>query len=235
MAGYRVIRFTGREIYRDAKKCVNEVIEYLDRVTLHNSINRKIIYLDLLFLDIQFKHCFSFYTNLHPYKKLCKPKLVDIVVQIIEWLHLKADFEVFVFQPSFWNYQEENEWNNPEIWEDLGYNPWATDKLDNQIFEYEKGTLKFKVIKEEFVAISILEHLQYHAHYYDNFVLVADDPCYGGFLELINSENQVRVPIKLARLNNHETTMWELNNIKWQDIWYMIGTALGLRYELDEL
>ncbi len=242
MAGYRVIRFTGREIYRDAKKCVDEVIEYLDRVNLHNPINRKIMYIDSLFLDIQFKYCLNFYQNLHPHKKLCRPKLVDMVIHIIEWLHLKADFEVFVFaprfwsQPSFWDNESDNECDdNLEIWEDLAYNPWETDKIDNKIFEYERGTLKFEAFKEDFVAISILEHLQYHAHYYDNFVLVADDPCYRGFLDLINSEIQVEVPIRLARLNDDETTMWGFDNIEWQNIWYMIGTALGLKYELDEL
>ena len=88
--------------------------------------------------------------------------------------------------------------------------------------------------------------MESYAHLFDEFFLVADDPIYVSPLrsvlhsklsdQVLGGQNfEFLAGGKLLRKGNHETAFvgTDLAKVRWQDVWYPIGTAMGLNpYEL---
>lgn len=112
--------------------------------------------------------------------------------------------------------------------------------------EYDKGEIKFNTLASELYSLDLGEHLESFAHLFDEFMVVADDPVYRAPIRAVLpekiSENTVGAythkylaNAKLLRLGNDETSFagTELAYVRWQNIFYPIGFALGLSiYEL---
>ena len=83
--------------------------------------------------------------------------------------------------------------------------------------------------------------MESYAHLFDEFFLVADDPIYVSPLrsvlhsklsdQVLGGQNfEFLAGGKLLRKGNGDTAFvgTDLAKIRWQDIWYPIGTAMGL-------
>jgi len=225
-AGYTVIRFTGREINRNAVSCVAEVREiYKERMQRAPSKYR-VMYIDYQFLVRQMSKAFSFYRDLHPNKPLKFPSLEAFIPHAVEWIHEKSFITAFVFLP-------------PEEQEEIGH-------LEGVIKEYEKGEVRINIVPEEWYAIELGEHMISFSHLFDDFYLVADDLVYIDPLRFVLpeefSEDQLGEHTfkylsggKLLRKGNDETVFagTDLASVRWQDVWYPIGASMGLKtYEL---
>ena len=225
-AGYTVIRYTGREINRDVQACVAEVRQiYRERMQLAPAKYR-VMYVDYSFLMHQMHLALRFYRDLYPEKSLMPKSLEMIIPHAIAWLREKSFITVFVFCP---------EGMGEEI-----------DRLNALVMEYESGEVRFNTVASEWYTLDLGEHMEAYAHLFDEFMLVADDPVYVAPLRAVlpkelsdraigSSNHKYLANGKLLRLGNNETSFIgsELVYVLWQDIWYAIGSALGLElYEL---
>jgi hypothetical protein len=208
-SGYRVIRFTGTEITRDANQCVEEVIGFLSDLG-DQHLDHQIIYIDRIFLYQQIIQSEMFYKALYPSKSLETPSLEELVTHMIDWLHFPAsDIEVYIFQL-----------------EESGFFADVMN-LHGKVQLHKESRIRYQVFEGEWIAFEILEHLKYHARYYDGFVLVADDPLYADFLTWVGNKK----PAYLLRRDNDSTRMVHhgLGRLKWQNVQYIIGSAMGLK------
>ena len=225
-AGYSVIRFTGREINRDAVSCVEDVRSiYKERMQRAPSKYRA-MYIDYQFLVRQMSKARKFYRELHPQRSLELPPLDVFIPHAIEWLREKSFITAFVFLP-------------PEDVSDIG-------DLEGVIKEYEKGEVRINIFSNELYSLELGEHMMRFSHFFDDFYLVADDPVYINPLRSVLpkefSEEKLGAHTfkflsngKLLRKCNDETAFagTDLIHVRWQDIWYPIGASMGL--ELNEL
>lgn len=225
-AGYSVIRFTGREVYKNPAACVTELRNtYKERMQRAPSKYRA-MYIDYQFLVRQMSEALRFYRDLHPNKSLRRPSLEEFIPHAIDWLHEKSFITAFVFIP-------------PEEKDEL-------DHLDGTIKDYEKGEIRINIIPDEMYTIELGEHLVNFSHLFDDFYLIADDPVYIVPLRSVLpnelSEEQIGKHFfpylpggKLLRKDNDRTAYVEtdLAHVRWQDVWYPIAASIGL--DLHEL
>jgi len=225
-AGYTVIRFTGREVNRSPTNCVAEVRQiYKERMQRAPSKYR-VMYIDYRFLVRQMSEAFRFYRELHPNKSLEFPSLEKFIPHAVDWLHEKSFITAFVFLP-------------PEEQEEISY-------LEGTVKEYEKGEVRINIVADEWYSLELGNHMVSFSHFFDDFYLVADDPVYVYPLRSVLPEefreNQLGRHVvkflsggKILRKGNDETAFAEtdLAHVRWQDVWYPIGTSMGLNvYEL---
>lgn len=225
-AGYAVIRFTGREIIRDAQRCVAEVRQMYKERMQRAPVKYRVMYIDYSFVILQMTEALNFYRKIHPEKVLEPQPLEKIIPHAIEWLHEKSFITVFVFCP---------EDRHSEI-----------THLNSTVLDYEKGEIRFSTLVSDMYSFDLGEHLEDFSHLFDEFMVVADDPIYRDPIRAVLPKELSERTIgafthkylanaKLLRLGNEETSFvgTELTYVLWQNIWYVIGTALGLEdYEL---
>lgn len=206
-AGYSVIRFTGREIFKNVTKCVNEVYTiYKERMQRQQAIYR-VMYIDYNFLQVEIRYALKVLKEIHPQKSFSIPEVKKIIQSGIEWLHEKSFVTVYVFH---------DEANSNEL-----------KLLDGSVCEYEKGEVRINAIYNPLYATELCEHFSSYTHLFDDFFIVADDPAYiVDLLELFALKNG-----KLLRRGNYETCYHgtELLKVRWQDIYYIICDAIGLK------
>lgn len=225
-AGYTVIRFTGREIHRNAAACVSEVREiYKERMQLAPAKYR-VMYIDYSFFLREASKALELYRELYPGKSLKIVPIEEVVPHAIEWLHEKSFVTVFIFC-------------TPE--DELDLKP-----LDGYVREYGKGEIRINVLSDVYYSLELGDHMCAFSHLFDDFYLMADDPVYVPPLRSVLpeefSENQYGSHVfkylangKLLRKGNYETSFagTDLAYVRWQDVWYIIGSSMGLElYEL---
>lgn len=222
-AGYSVIRFTGREVNRDVEACVAEVRElYKERIQRAPGKYR-VMYIDYPFFCLESAKALTFYRNLHPDKNLEKPHIEDFIPHAIEWLREKSFITVFLF-------------NGTDDRDDILH-------LDNLVQEYERGEVRITSLSSDFYSLDLGEHMRNFSHLFDDFYLVGDDPVYVNPLKSVLPETYSKQNIgnwqfeylangKLLRRGNDETSFAgsDLVLVRWQDIWYALGTSMGLQY-----
>lgn len=220
-AGFSVIRFTGREIKRNVMDCVENVRAiYKERMQRAPSKYRA-MYIDYQFLIHQISGARKLYREIHPQRTLEFPTLDIFIPHAIEWLHEKSFITAFVFIP-------------PEDIEDI-------IDLDGSIKEYEKGEVRINIFSEKWYSLELGKHMMSFSHLFDEFYLVADDPVYikplrsvlpEKFSEEQLGEHSFKFLLngKLLRKGNDETAFagTDLAYVRWQDIFYPIGTSMGL-------
>ncbi|MEM5364832.1 DUF559 domain-containing protein [Paraburkholderia azotifigens] len=220
-AGYSVVRFTGREVNRSAAACVAEVREMYQERIQRSPGKYRVMYIDYPFFCRESLKALAFYQQLHPDKDL-EISLEKFIPQAIEWLREKSFITVFLF-------------HHPDDNEKLAH-------LDNSVQDYEKAEVRINIFPSELYATELGEHMRNYSHLFDEFYLVADDPIYIASLRSVLPESYSKQNIgkwefeclangKLLRLGNDETSFIgsDLVMVRWQDIWYALGTAMGLR------
>lgn len=225
-AGYTVIRFTGREIARDVQRCVAEVREMYKERMQRAPAKYRVMYIDYSFVIAQMTKALSFYREIHPGKVLTTQPLEKVIPHAIEWLHEKSFITAFVFCPK-------------DLHSEIAH-------LNTMVMDYDKGEIRFNTLGSDLYSFDLGEHLEDFSHLFDEFMVVADDPIYKDPVRAVLPKELSERTIgtfthkylanaKLLRLGNEETSFvgTELIYVLWQDIWYVIGTALELEdYEL---
>ncbi|MDF9618393.1 DUF559 domain-containing protein [Pseudomonas entomophila] len=225
-AGYTVIRFTGREIVRDVQACVAEVRQMYKECMQRAPAKYRVMYIDYSFVIAQMKRALRFYREIHPQKVLTPQPLENVIPHAIEWLHEKSFITVFVFCPE-------------DLHSEIAH-------LNSTVMDYDKGEIRFSTMPSDLYSIDLGEHLEDFSHLFDEFMVAADDPIYRDSIRAVLPKELSEMTIgtfthkylanaKLLRLGNEETSFagTELAYVLWQDIWYVIGAALGLEvYEL---
>jgi len=210
-AGYTVIRFTGREINRDAASCVDEVRTIYKERMQREPAKYRVMYLDYRFLNQQIYAALTLFKKFNTERKFPIPPLEDFIFSAIEWLHEKSYITAFIFQ----NHDDASE----------------TCHLDGLTREFSKGEVRINTITDELYSFELGEHMISYAHLYDEFLVVADDRAYiGPLLQVLPSASG-----KLLRKGNDETAYLgtDLVKYRWQNIYYSIGHAFGLElYEM---
>lgn len=225
-AGYTIIRFTGREINRSAEACVDELrVIYKERMQREPAKYRA-LYIDYKFFYQESSKALRFFKTLHPDRKLFAETIENVIPHAIEWLHEKSFVTAFIFH--------------------LPEDGYEIQHLDGQCFEHKSGEVRINTISEEWYSLELGEHMVNFAHLFDQFLVVADDPVYvAPLLTVLPSEKTIeKIGVhefsyigngKLLRRGNDETRYvgTDLVNVKWQDIWCIIGSAMGLSlYEM---
>ena len=220
-AGYTVIRFTGREINRSPEDCVAEVREIYNERIQRAPAKYRALYIDYQFYCREAGKALKFYRETHPDKELLMPSLDKFISFAIEWLHEKSFVTAFVFY-------------SPEETQSI-------EKLNGLVREYEKGEVRINTVCGEWYTLELGEHMVAFSHLFDEFYLVADDPVYVLPLRSVlpqelstrhigSFKHKYLSNAKLLRKNNHETAFagTDLAQVLWQNIWYPIGSAMGL-------
>lgn len=220
-AGYSVIRFTGREINRDPVACVREVRDMYEERMQRAPAKYRVLYVDYPFLVRQMSKAKRFYQDLHPNKILQVPSLDVFITHAVGWLHEKSFITAFVFLPT----EEEHH----------------IKASDGKVTEYDKGEVRITALARDLYSSELGFHMESYAHLFDEFFLVADDPIYVRPLRsvlprkfsdrVLGGQNVGYLAGgKLLRKGNNETAFvgTDLAMVRWQDVWYPIGTAMGL-------
>lgn len=220
-AGYAVIRFTGREVNRNAAKCVAEVRQIYTERMERLPAKYRVLYIDYPFLMRQMAEALRFYRNLHPEKKIQIPSMEKFVAQAIGWLHEKSFVTAFIFLPA----EDAEEILN----------------LQGTVTDYEKGEIRLNVVMDDLYSIELGEHMKSFAHLFDEFYLVGDDVVYVEPFRSVLPENfsdnflgkynfKFLAGGKLLRKENVKTAFvgTDLASVRWQDVWYPIGASMGL-------
>ncbi|AFY96549.1 endonuclease domain-containing protein [Chamaesiphon minutus] len=225
-AGYVVLRFTGREINRNSAACVEEVRTIYQERMQREPAKYRVMYVDYPFICQENAKLLQFYKKLYPQKEFKIQSLEKIIFSSIEWLHEKSFITVFVFHDPEHGYEIEH--------------------LNGLVKEYDKGEIRINTISEELYSIELGKHIINYSHLFDEFLVVADDPVYVHPLltALLSEMSKLRMREfeisyigngKLLRRGNHETSYvdTDLVKVRWQNIWYVLGSALGL--SLDQM
>lgn len=225
-AGYTVVRFTGREVNRAPADCVAEVREIYRERMQRAPAKHRVMYIDYPFFVRESTRALKLYRELHPTKDLSRASLEVFVPHAVEWLHEKSFITAFVFLP-------------PEYAQEI-------EHLDGYVKEYDKGEVRINLMEDELYSLELGSHMQSFSHLFDEFFLVADDPVYVHPLRSVLPEEFAEERLgaytlkylangKLLRLGNHETSFAgsDLAHVRWQDVYYAIGSSMGLSlYEL---
>lgn len=225
-SGYTVIRFTGREINRDAKGCVDEVRTIYRERMQREPVKYRAMYIDYRFFYQERMKAINFFRKINPDKTLTSPSIVQVIPHAIEWLHEKSFITAFIFH--------------------LPEDKYEIEHLNGLTLDYEKGEVRINTVSEEWYSLELGEHMLRFAHLFDEFLVIADDPVYiSPLLSVLPKEMSVGKlgdiefgyigNGKLLRRGNNETSYIgsDLVRVKWQNIWYVLGAAMGLSiYEM---
>ncbi len=220
-AGYSVIRFTGREIYRSPETCVAEVRQIYKERMQRTPSKYRALYIDYYFLISQTNAALLFYKKLYPHKTLTISPIEIITAKAVDWLHENSFITAHLFI-------------RPEDYEKVAY-------LDGELAEYSKGEIRFNIISDELYSAELSDHMENCSHLYNDYYLVADDPIYIHSLRSVLSKELTEIQLgtyttkiltggKLLRKSNDETSFIEadLAQVRWQNIWYPIAASMGL-------
>lgn len=220
-AGYTVVRFTGREVHRDVGQCVSELRNLYQECMHRRPAKFRVMYIDYPFVKREIARTRRLYERLHPEKQLSEVPIDALLPHAIQWLHEKSFVTAFVFHP-------------PEYTEEL-------EPLNGLVTEYEKGEIRINTMPADFYSLELGEHLQSFSHLFDEFYLIGDDPVHVHPMRSVLPKEFSDMKLgsytykglkngKLLRLGNDETAFvgTDLARVQWQDIAYIIGSAMGL-------
>lgn len=205
-AGYTVIRFRGREIYRNPNGCAAEVRRiYLERVQ-RSPARYRAFYIDYRFVYRQTAETIRYLKAEAPGRSIRIPDPETVMIHALSWLHERSHVTAFIFV-------------EPDDEDEILY-------LDGVARDFATGDLRFNVVRSEFWHAELIEHLESYSHLYDDISMVGDDRAYiGPLLHLLTPDNG-----KLIRRSSEKTAYrdTDLMLVRWQDIHYVICGAAGL-------
>ncbi|OAN61062.1 hypothetical protein A8B79_06205 [Balneola sp. EhC07] len=220
-AGYTVIRFTGREIVRNVDSCVNDVRTIYSERMQREPAKYRAMYIDYEFFIDELKKTVDFYTGLYPERNFVPKNIENTLSYLVEWLHEKSYITSFIF-----HLPQHNE---------------ILKSINGNVKEYEKGEIRINTIPDDLYSVVLGEHLESYSHFFDEFLIVADDTIYIEPLrqvlssviakETTGSHNHYYIPnCKLLRKGNEDTNFknTELVKVKWQRLSCPLGASFGL-------
>lgn len=220
-AGYTVVRFTGREIVRDVSACVSEVRAMYRERMQRSPLKYRVVYVDYPFFAREMANALRFYRGQHPEKSLKMDGIAEFLPHAIDSLHEKSFITAFIFHPL----------------EDSA----KLAPLDGSTRDFDRGEIRINLNADPLYSIALGEHLQSFAHFFDQFLLVADDHVYVEPMRFVLPAHAVEAKLgalshkslpngKLLRKGNDETAFagTDLAIVPWQDIWYALGASMGL-------
>lgn len=202
--GYTVIRFTGSEIYKNSASCVDEVLQ------VTNAIEPDVIPDGALYIDWQF-FCKRVSKKYHEYtKEKIEVDIADITTKslfsfLAKYLQLEGLLDVHLFGvPS-------------------SFSKSLVEINTFKSHEFNNSTLRIFEHQNEWLLISLADHLHMKGTIYKKLYLVADDPILKVELD------KGREIDAIIRLVGRETNLIEAKCRQWQDIDYIIGALFGLQ------
>lgn len=190
--GWTVIRFTGREIYRDADACVSEVLDHL--AAFSTPAPDYAIYIDWLFLQRSFAD--------FERRNLAHIRHKDAISRdsVIAALTKMTDAPDAVAVHLFGRMGD-----------------FSESQVPLETARHPKGEGRVFVIEEHqtaLCAVDLLEHLEAHRPVYgDRVILVADDGAYPP--DFIGRDPGL---IALVRRDNGLSRMLDIQPVAWADI-----------------
>lgn len=200
--GWTVIRFTGREVTRDASACVAEVADHI--LALETPAADFAVYIDWLFFQravVDFNRRNG--ANLEAGERITRDTFLKVLSQIVAMpksvaVHLFGTASTFSTSMA-----------------DLETSRILTDGDRRFIIEEHQS---------DFLAIALLDHLKAHRPIYgSNVVLVADDGAYPP--EFLDADPQL---VALIRKDESRSRMLTIRAAKWQDIDYLFAPLAGV-------
>ncbi|MGY5732346.1 hypothetical protein [Vibrio chemaguriensis] len=184
------------------------------------------MYIDYRFFYQERMKAINFFRKINPEKTLTSPSIDQVIPHAIEWLYEKSFITAFIFH--------------------LPEDGYEIEHLNGLTLDYEKGEVRINTISEEWYSLELGEHMLRFAHLFDEFLVIADDPVYvSPLLSVLPNEMSVDKlgdiefsyigNGKLLRRGNNETSYIgsDLVRVKWQNVWYVLGAAMGLSiYEM---
>lgn len=201
--GYTVLRFTGTEIWNDVETCIEEVKQTLALMKPQPFADGA-IYIDWLFFDRTSARLLTHYRQEHPQKELQLITLSQLLDFLAGYLPLKGRHDVHLFGTA---------------------STFSTSLVDLDALKLrKKHDAMFNITEhqQEWLAISLVEHLHKEGTQYDNVVLIADDGAYPPILDRGRKINA------LIRRDNQSSSMLSVVSENWQDVDYVFGWAIGL-------
>lgn len=200
--GWTVLRFTGREVIKDARACVAEVQEYI--LGLGTPAPTFAIYIDWLFFQRAATE-FEFRNKDHVASpgRITRDSFLRILPRVIEMPTLVA---VHLFGAA------------------STFSTSAAGLETSRILV--DGDRRFLVEEHQadFLAVALLDHLKAHRPVYGNrVVLVADDGAYPP--EFVDADPHLTA---LIRKDEERSRMLTIRASKWQDIDYLFGPLAGV-------
>lgn len=138
-AGYTVIRFTGREINRNAAACVADVRTIYRERMQRQPAKYRVMYLDYQFINNEIYLAHIFFKKLYPGRKFCYPKIERFIFSAIEWLHEKSFVTVFIF-------------HDPDDEHEVSH-------LNGFIKEFSSGEVRINTVSEKMYSLELGDHM----------------------------------------------------------------------------
>jgi len=200
-----VLRFTGREIFQDAKGCIGQVCQICAERMQQRPVKYRAFYVDCAFVRREAHEALRFISSMSPDRVFQIPTVDAFVQEALEWLHERSFVTVFLFVSD----------------DDLA----DVEDLDQTEHEYEKGEVRSNVSADPIYAVELADHLETRSHLFDQVSVMADDRAYiPPLLQLLDQTGD-----KLIRRSNDETAYLgtDLVRCRWQDIYYVVTRAMG--------
>jgi len=206
LAGYTVIRFTGSEIQRNAKSCVEKVRRIYKERKSRSPVKRRVMYVDYRFLVDQIDYAISFLRSYHPDREFTAPDPLEVLAHGIEWLHERSFVTIFIFVGE----QDQD----------------TLMPFDGITRNHPKGEVRINVVYDLLYSYVLGEHAASYTHLFDDFYLVGDDRIYiSPFEEVFDACDG-----KILRWGNEKTCYagTRLAQQRWQRLYYPICATMGL-------
>ena len=200
--GWTVLRFTGREIHRDAPACVAEVIDFVRGLKV--PAPDYAVYIDWLFFQravIEFEQRNAAHLS-HP-GTISRDTFLKILPRLIAMpdavaVHLFGTASTFSMS--------------------------ASQLETSRMLSDDKRTFVIEEHQADFMALDLLDHLKAHRSLYqDRVVLVADDGAYPP--EFMDNDPHLAA---LIRRDESRSRMLTVRATKWQDIDYVFAPIAGV-------
>ena len=216
---YKRDKFKNREFNKGvALQIENILLKQVinDLIRSHNSI-----VIDGIFLEKAVLKTKSFYQELYPDKEFKKPSIDELVFQFCRYgqVELNSDLNCYLIYST-----------------DFGLEH-IVEIGDLTVYDYMNGEIEksvgskynlYKMKTDDFVSFKIEEQLERLINT-ENILLVADDPAYVPYLDILKDRG---IEIKIIKMKGDFGSIMH-HKFRYADVMYPIGIAIGLeKYEL---
>ncbi len=179
--------------------------------TISNTNKRSILLIDYPFLYKEIKTTLNLLAEDYPGDQFERPKLEDLILNGIRALYQTGIVTVVIFHDD--NSRHE------------------LSHLNGKVLKYSDGEAHINTCCHAEYSVTLCNHMTAYGHLYDEVLLMGDDQIY--IPPMLDALSYSKV--KLLRRDNERTLYQgtQLTQVHWQDIYYVIGMALGLHeYEM---
>ena len=203
-SGYKVIRFTGREIYKDVERCVRETRVIHEEALQREPAKYRAFFVDVAFVLTEIDKAMTMQRGFGVEVET-QPTLAAVLARCLDALHEKSFTTCYLF-------------GNAATLD-------TVRELDGEVQDYDSGEMRFSLCEDELYVGELGDQLAAYHHVFDNFHLAGDDPAYSLPFADTNAEKNC----KILRMGDHESHMISEDlRMRWQDIYYPICLTMGV-------